>query len=195
MFWVCGQEDEAVPRELSRRHFSASSTTAQGRGEIAIHWDDWAKRVATNIPEFQTEAYILGSHASCLQGHPFPHWFLAYPLSLGAKSFHQNDTGILQAVRGILCSVQSTQPRRQARGESQPQSPNPIWQLAFSFLVASSSLLFLHSPVHYTIPDDERKLKLLVSLNYVEGFAFLCFTLKKIQKLLQRQETHTEYIQ
>ena len=59
-------------------------------------------------------------------------------------------------------------------------------------LVASTSLLFLPSGVHDAISDDETKLKSLVSFEYVDGFALGCFTLRKIQKLPQRQETNPE---
>ena len=43
MFWVCGQEDEAVPRELFRDRF-LQLTHCTARGEIAIHWDDIQRR-------------------------------------------------------------------------------------------------------------------------------------------------------
>ena len=65
---------------------------------------------------------------------PHPHWILCFPWTLGAQSFSQEDTGVWQAVRTILCSVHSTQPGGQARGDSQAGSWNSFWQLAFSFL-------------------------------------------------------------
>lgn len=72
-------------------------------------------------------------------------------------------------------------------------------QFSYSYLVSFSlvvswSLLFLHSPVHYAIPDDEIRLNLLVRFNN-EGFVLGCFTLRKIPKQLQKQETHTEHRQ
>ena len=50
-FWICGQEDEAVPRELFRDTF-LQLTHRTVRGETAIHWDEEAKPVAT-IPRVQ----------------------------------------------------------------------------------------------------------------------------------------------
>ena len=104
------------------------------RGETAIHWDDEAKPVATiprvldgNIPTWHTGQLSTRTH-------PHPHWILCFSWTLGAQGFSQEDTGIWQAVRRILCSVHSTQPEGQARGDSQAGSWNPVWQLAFSFL-------------------------------------------------------------
>ena len=133
MFWVCAQEDEAVPRELVRDRF-LQLTHHSVRGEIAIHWDDEAKPVAT-IPRV-LDGNICMWHTGQLstRTHPHPHWILCFPWTLGAQSFSQEDTGVWQAVRTILCSVHSTQPGGQARGDSQAGSWNPIWQLAFSFL-------------------------------------------------------------
>ena len=65
-----------------------------------------------------------------------------------------------------------------------------MYLVSFS-LVASTSLLFLPSGIHYAISDDVTKFKSLVGFEYVDGFALGCFTLK-IQKLSQRQETHPE---
>ena len=50
-FWICGQEDEAVPRELFRDTF-LQLTHPRVRREIAIHWDEEPKKVAT-IPRVQ----------------------------------------------------------------------------------------------------------------------------------------------
>ena len=50
-FWVCGQEYEAVPRELFGDTFLQLNHHTV-RGEIAIHWDEEAKQVAT-IPRVQ----------------------------------------------------------------------------------------------------------------------------------------------
>ena len=121
MFWVCGQEDEAVPRELFRHSFMPV-THCTVRGEIAIHRDDEAKPVATiprvldgNIPTWHTGQLSTRTH-------PHPHWILCFPWTLGAQSFSQEDTGVWQAVRTILCSVHSTQPGGHARGDSQAGS-------------------------------------------------------------------------
>ena len=54
-------------------------------------------------------------------------------------------------------------------------------------LVASTSLLFLPSGVHYAISDDVTKFKSLVGFEYADGLALGCFTLRKIQKLPQRK--------
>ena len=133
MFWVCGQEDEAVPRELFRDRF-LQLTHCTVRGEIAIHWDDKAKSVAT-IPRFLDRNIPMWHTAHLPTRTPaHPHWILGSPWSLGAQSFSQEDTGVWEAVRGMLCAVHSTQPGGQARGDSQPGSWNPVWQLAFSFL-------------------------------------------------------------
>lgn len=78
MFWVCGQEDEAVPRELFRHSFMPV-THCTVRGEIAIHRDDEAKPVATiprvldgNIPTWHTGQLSTRTH-------PHPHWILGSP--------------------------------------------------------------------------------------------------------------------
>ena len=129
--------------------------------------------------------------------HPHPHWILGSPWSLGAQCFSQEDTGIWERVRRMPCAVYSTQPGGQARGDPGlgPEIPfGSLHLVSFSF-VASASLLFLPSGVHYTISDDVTKLRSLVGFKYVEGFAFGCFTLKKIRKLPQRQETHPELTQ
>ena len=95
------------------------------------------------------------------------------------------------------CTVHSTQPGGQAKGDPglDPEIPHGSLHLVSFSLVASASLLSLSSGVHYTISDDVTKLKSLVSSKYVEGFAFGCFTLKKIRKLPQRHETHPELTQ
>ena len=85
-------------------------------------------------PEFKTETFLCGTQASCPQDSPPPSLDSWFSWSLGAQRISQEDTGIWQAVRRILCSEHSTQPGGQARGDSQAGSWNPFWQLAFSFL-------------------------------------------------------------
>ena len=117
-------------------------------------------------------------------------WFF---WSLGAQRISQEDTGIWQAVGRILCSEHSTQPGGQARGDSQAGSWNPFWQLAFSFLftccINSLAIAFWGSWRNLWWCN---KTQVSCRFEYVDGFALGCFTLRKIQKLPQRQETNPE---
>ena len=89
-----------------------------------------------------------------------------------------------------LCTQLSQEARPEGIPRLDPEIPFGSLHLVSFSLVASTSLLFLPFGVHYTISDDVTKFKSLVSFKYVEGFALGCFTLRKIQKLPQRQETN-----
>ena len=107
MFWVCAQEDEAVRRELFRDRF-LQLTHHSVRGEIAIHWDDEAKPVATiprvldgNIPTWHTGQLSTRTH-------PHPHWILCFPWTLGAQSFSQEDRRLAGTEdHPLLCALNS----------------------------------------------------------------------------------------
>ena len=86
-----------------------------------------------------------------------------------------------------LCTQLSQKARPEGIPRLDPEIPFGSLHLVSFSLVASTSLLFLPSGVHYAISDDVTKFKSLVGFEYVDGFALGCFTLK-IQKLPQRQE-------
>ena len=90
-----------------------------------------------------------------------------------------------------LCTQLSQEARPEGIPRLDPEIPFGSLHLVSFSLVASTSLLFLPSGVHYAISDDVTKFKSLVGFEYVDGFALGCFTLK-IQKLPQRQETNPE---
>ena len=95
-------------------------------------------------------------------------------------------------------SALSTQLSQEARPEGiprlDPEIPFGSLHLVSFSLVASTSLLFLPSGVHDVISDDN-KTQVSCHFEYVDGFALGCFTLRKIQKLPQRQETNPESTQ
>ena len=91
-----------------------------------------------------------------------------------------------------LCTQLSQEARPEGIPRLDPEIPFGSLHLVSFSLVASTSLLFLPSGVHYAISDDVTKLKSLVGFEYVDGFALGCFTSTKIQKLPHRQETNPE---
>ena len=88
-------------------------------------------------------------------------------------------------------SALGTQLSQEARPEGiprlYPEIPFGSLHLVSFSLLASTSLLFLPSGIHYAISDDVTKFKSLVSFEYTDGFALRCFSLRKIQKLPQRK--------
>ena len=88
-------------------------------------------------------------------------------------------------------SALGTQLSQEARPEGiprlDPEIPFGSLHLVSFSLLASTSLLFLPSGIHYAISDDVIKFKSLVSFEYADGFALGCFSLRKIQKLPQRK--------
>ena len=142
-------------------------------------------------PEFKTERFLRGTQASCLQDTPTLIGFFVFPRSsefpLGR---HRRLAGSQEDP--LLCALNSA--RRPGQRGFPAWILNPVWQLAFNFLFTCciNFVAIFASEVHYAISDDVTKLKSLVCFKYVEGFALGCFTLRKIQKLPQRQETNPE---
>ena len=108
MFWFCAQEDEAVPRELFRDRF-LQLTHHSVRGEIAIHWDDEAKPVATiprvldgNIPTWHTGQLTTRTHLH-------PHWILLFSLEFRSSDFQPGSHRHLAGSQEdpLLCTLNS----------------------------------------------------------------------------------------
>ena len=108
MFWVCAQEDEAVRRELFRDRF-LQLTHHSVRGEIAIHWDDEAKPVATiprvldgNIPTWHTGQLTTRTHLH-------PHWILLFSLEFRSSDFQPGSHRHLAGSQEdpLLCALNS----------------------------------------------------------------------------------------
>ena len=128
---------------------------------------------------------------------PHPHWILGSPRVQEARVSARRTQASGRESGG--CPALCTQPSQEAAPEGipslDPEIPFGSLHLVSFSLVASPSLLFLPSGVHYTISHDVTKLKSLVGFKYVEGFVLGCFTLKQIQKLPQRQEINPELTQ
>ena len=107
MFWVCAQEDEAVPRELVRDRF-LQLTHHSVRGEIAIHWDDEAKPVAT-IPSSRRKHLYVAHRPAVYKDSPPPSLDSLFSLDFRSSEFQPGRHRRLAGSQDdpLLCALSS----------------------------------------------------------------------------------------